>query len=195
MPPWTKLTSDSAAELAEQAGLRGTAVELLAPDMGPEAYVARLREEKLWTDAVAVLAWGLPIREAVGWACLCDRSTSEEGEDPRHDALLAATERYVYEPSDRTRQAALEMAQAEPDQSSGQLLAMAAGFSGGTVQPSGSPPVRVPTDTIPSMIAGAVMIAATRIEPREIGATYERFLERAAEIAAGGPGFWTRTAS
>lgn len=186
MTQWSKLTSTSATELVEQAGLDESARKLLTADMRPEAYLDRLQEEALWPEAIAIMTRALPLREAIGWASLCDRSTTPQDDDPRHAALLAAVEHYIREPTDERGRAALERAQSEPDGSAGQMLATAAGFSGGTIQVGDNPPVPIPVETIPPMIAGAVMVAATRVEPTDIEDTYRVFLQRAVDIAAGG---------
>jgi len=188
MAEWTNLTTDSALELAEQAELGAPAADLVAEGMRPEPFVERLQEEGLLSDAIAVMARALPMREAIGWACLCDRSTTPEDDDPLHAALLGAVEQWVREPTDEHRSAALELAQDEPDQSSGQMLGMATGYSAGEVQVGSNPPVDVPTDTVPPMIAGAVMIAAGRVEPSEAEQTRREFVQRAVEVAAGRSG-------
>lgn len=188
MAEWRNLTTDSASDLAESADLESPATDLLEEGMRPEAFVERLREQELWTEAIAVMARALPVREAIGWACLCDRSTPPEEDDPRHEALLTAVERWIREPTDEHRRQALDLAQDEPDQSSGQMLGMATGYSAGEVQVGNNPPVEVPTDTIPPMIAGAVMIAASRVEPEEAEETRRRFVQRAVEVAAGRSG-------
>lgn len=188
MTEWSKLTSTSAAELAEQAGLDKSARKLLTSDMRPEAYLDRLKEEALWPEAITLMTRALPLRDAIGWASLCDRSTTPQDDDPRHEALLVAVEGYVREPTDERGRAAFERAQSEPDGSTGQMLATATGFSGGTIQVGDNPPVPIPVETVPPMIAGAVMVSATRVEPTDIEDTYRVFLQRAADIAAGGSG-------
>lgn len=186
MAQWTKLTTDSAIELAQKTGLSDSAKAFLAADMRPEVYLELLQEQALWTDAIALMAAALPIVEAIGWACACDRSTiNAEEDDPRHQALLAAVERFVDEPGDDNRTAVLDLLQDEPDESAGEMLAAAASFSDGKVQIGDDPPIPVPTDSIPAMIAGAVTIVATRVEPDELDGTYQSFLQRAVAIASG----------
>lgn len=188
MAEWTNLTTTSAVELAAQAELQEPAAGLAEEGLRPEPFVERLREEGLYSEAIAVMARALPTREAIGWACLCDRSTTPEDDDPRHAELLGAVEQWVREPTDEHRRAALELAQDEPDQDSGQMLGMATGYSAGKVQVGNNPPVDVPTDTVPPMIAGAVMIAAGRVEASEAEQTRREFVQRAVEVAAGRSG-------
>lgn len=188
MAEGTHLTTTSAAELADRAELEEPATDLLTDEMRPEQFVDALRERGYWSEAIAVMARALPAREAIGWACLCDRSTAPEDDDPRHDALLDAVERWVGEPTDEHRRAAFELAQEDSDEGAGQILGTATGFSAGEVRVSDNPPVEVPTDAVPSMIAGAVMIAAGRADAPEVESTYEEFLRRAVDIAAGGSG-------
>lgn len=66
MTEWTQLTSVSAADLAEQAGLDTSARQLLTADMRPEGYRDRLQEQGLLIEAVALMARALPLREAIG---------------------------------------------------------------------------------------------------------------------------------
>lgn len=183
MERWTNLTTESAVELAGRSELDDPAAGLATPGMRPEEFVARLREEGMQAEAIAVMARALPVREAIGWACLCDRATPVEDDDGRHEALLTAVERWVREPEDEHRRAALELAQNEPDQSSGQMLGMAAGYSSGRVAVADNPPVDIPTDMIPPMVAGAVMLAASRVEAEDVEETRAGFLDQAVEIA------------
>lgn len=185
MERWTNLTTESAVELAERSELDDPAAAVATAGMRPEEFVARLREEGMQAEAIAVMARALPVREAIGWACLCDRATPVEDDDGRHEALLTAVERWVREPEEEHRQAALELARDEPDQGSGQMLGMAVGYSSGRVAVADNPPVEIPTDMIPPMVAGAVMLAASRVEPVDVEETRAGFLERAVEIAVG----------
>ncbi len=185
MDQWTNLTTASAADLVEAAELEDPARDFLSEGMRPEAFVDRLRDEEQWTDALTFMAHALPTHEAVGWAVQCDRSTAAGDEGERHEVLLAAVERWLREPDEERRQAALQLAQDEPDDSSGQLLGMAAGYSDGTIVVGGDQRVEIETDMIPAMISGAVMIAAGRPEASEVEETRERFLRWAVEIAEG----------
>lgn len=185
MEEWSHLTTTSAVELAEQAQLEDEARGLAEEGMRPEPFVGRLREEGLYGEAVAVLARALPVREAIGWACLCDRSTTPAEDDERHAALLEAVERWVREPGDEHRRAALELAQDEPDQGSGQMLGMAVGYSAGKLRVGNNPPVEIPTETVPAMIAGAVMLSASRVDAAEVEETFRDFVERGVKVASG----------
>jgi hypothetical protein len=153
--------------------------------MDVDAYVEALEAMSLWTDAIALVARALPVRVAIAWACRCDRDVPGVEDDPRHAALVAAAERWVDEPGEASQAAALELARAKPDGSAGQMLGMAAGLSDGTIRIGKNPPVEVPADTVPAMIAGAVMIAAGRAAP-DVEEVFRRFLRLGVDIAAGG---------
>src|ERR1043165_1843595 len=73
----TKITAQSAAEVCLLARAGGQT--LAAPDtIAPAPFLEQLLSKSLLNDAVQFLAFALPKREAVWWACLCARSEVRE---------------------------------------------------------------------------------------------------------------------
>src|SRR5262249_58763217 len=99
---------------AGRAGVRSEpeAGALLSAAHSPGEFVALLAEQGHATDAARFAAFALPRRAAVWWACLCVRQAlSQDAATPAREALHAA-ERWVVEPSERHRRAALRAAEA-----------------------------------------------------------------------------------
>jgi hypothetical protein len=120
-------------------------------DEPPIAFLKRLAAEGRPDHANAVCAYLLPRREAVWWGCesartlLGDRSRSETTE-------LAAAEAWVREPTEENRRAALDVGTKADTNQPMTWLALAAGWSSGTLA---STPFPVPAQ----MTARAVHVA------------------------------------
>jgi hypothetical protein len=116
---------DAFPEVSEKIGVAPT-------DQSPIDFVKGLMSADKLTDAVTFCAYLLPRREAVWWACRCVRALAGDAAVDRTPGLLAA-EAWVYEPDDGHRQAALDVANKGNTRDPTTWLALAAGWSGGTL--------------------------------------------------------------
>lgn len=161
---------------------------LQGSDSTPTA-LSRLVEEGLLRDAVNVLAHGLPKREGTWLACLAARATLPAEPPQEEKQALEAAERWVFKPSEETREAAMAEANAaNREQSPAQLAASAAAWSGGSLAPPGSPEVPPGDHLTPVAVYTALLIAAYRTEPERAEAKLRRFIEQGVDIANGGSG-------
>lgn len=130
--PLTRIAAKSAAEPAAPARLGRKALGLLRPDQGPREYLEALVGASLYPDAVRFLAFALPIREAVWWACL-HTLMSEASRLHREDTLaLEAVARWVAEPTEEHRR----QAEARAGQATAAgLAARAVTLTGGSLRP------------------------------------------------------------
>src|SRR5262245_21070437 len=94
-----------AAPLAAQAKLPPPALALVTTEATPRQFVDALVRREMHADAIRFLAFALPGREAIWWACQCVRYTKPVLPAPQEQALVAAT-RWVIDPSDARRQEA-----------------------------------------------------------------------------------------
>jgi hypothetical protein len=161
-PSAAKSSTRSAAEITEKSSLRERARALLRPDMTPCEYLAALIRDDHLVDAADFLAHMLPKPEAVWWGIQCARSAAASPEDvhPTHIAALAVAEKWLQDPSEQNRRAALSAAQDAGMGRPAGLVAIGVFFSGGSLAPASVPTVPAGEHLTAAMIAGAVIQAA-----------------------------------
>jgi hypothetical protein len=180
-----KVTARTAAEVCQQLPLGDEAKALLRDGLTPAQYLAALMGAQLHLDAIRFLARALPKREAVWWACVCTRGALGDSPPPASAAALRAAERWVADPSEDNRRAA--MAAAEPiglGDPAG-CAAVASFWSGGSLAPPALPVVPPGEHLTAHAAAGAVMLAAVRTEPAKAAEKHRRFLALGIEVANG----------
>jgi hypothetical protein len=170
-----KVEAKTAAEICGALKLSPPAQKLLDPQVSPAEFLARLGETGMTQDAVGFLAYALPKREAVWWACQCVREAGLDSSDNAKAALLAAAH-WVADPSENHRRAAhaaAERAESAPES----FVALGAFFSGGSMAPPEAPEVKPAEDLTPCMVMNAVLMAAVVKEPEKAPQKYRRFVE------------------
>ena len=160
-----------AEELASALTLSRPALARLSPDMKPGAYLKALLQDRRWSDAIRFLAYALPPRKAVWWACLCAEHVVESGESAEWAAVRAAA-RWVVAPSAAHANDAVRIAQTLPSSSPGHALARAAEASGETPD---APPAAGKANPAGRLAAAAVLLAAAE-EPNDLVHLYRQFL-------------------
>jgi hypothetical protein len=139
-------------------------------------------------EATRLLAYALPKREAVWWACMCAAHTAPP-DLPEADRLAReAAERWVRQQGDENRRAAMRLAEATTLEAPEGWTAVAVFWSGETIGPEDQPPVPPPPHVTGKAVAGTVYLAAVRSDPSRLNTRLKRFLESGRNIAAGGPG-------
>jgi len=193
---WKKVIAERVGDVLGDAGLEPESIELLEPEMRPEAFVQALSEAELWVDAIKVLAHSLPPRELVWWACVCARHSGAVADDREEMAALVAAERWVYKPSKENRHEAFRLVQESTSGSAGSVTAMAAAFSEGTTPLADGKEVENEDNSLPGLVLAAVMISANasanasaNIEANKDFDEQSRiYVESARDIACGGDG-------
>jgi hypothetical protein len=179
-----KIAERPPREVCARADLGADALALLDDGLEPEAFLRLLLERELYADATKYLAHALPKRETVWWGLLAVRS--QLGEAPPADAaaVLAAAERWVRQPTDEHRYAAMQAAEADMG-SAASMVGIAAFMSGGSIAPAGNETVPPPAHLTGTMVASAVILSAVTPDPLEAPAKYKTYLARGIEIAQG----------
>jgi hypothetical protein len=182
-----KISAKKAAEICALAAAAGRTL----PDPGdtsPAEYLKKLLSAPALDEAVQFMAFALPKREAVWWACVCVRTQVRESTPAPTLAALTAAEAWVYRPADDTRRAAMERAQATQFDSALIWPAVAAFWSSGSLAPPNLPAVPPPLHLSGVAVCGAVTLAAVQTEPALAEQKRQRYIEIAIDIANGGSG-------
>ena len=158
---------------------------LLTDESSTKEFIALLVEKELFKDALRMVAYLLPKREAVGWGCLCVRHVSGQTKKaspfrrftpPWNDGCLLPMRRIAGRP----RQAADKE---NPKTPSG-LLAMAAFFAGPSMAPPNSPTVPPPDHITSEIVASVVFLAGVVEEPEKAKEKYRVFMQKALALMA-----------
>jgi hypothetical protein len=175
----------SSEKLCCELNLSAEARELASENCRGSELFCRLREARLYPDALRLLPHLLPKRRAVWWGCLCvwhahkDRLSSEAAQ------ALEATIRWIHSPDEAHRRACEAAAQAAELQNSAGCVAMAAFWSSGSMSRPELPAVAAPPALCAKLIAGAVLLAAAEYQPHRLEEHYEQFLMLGEQVARG----------
>jgi hypothetical protein len=171
-------------DLCEQAKLGEEAKALLKDGHTPQQFLELLIGKKLFQDAIRLVAFALPKREAVGWGCLCVRHSLGTDDASKISETQVAAEGWVSNPEDGNRWAAKGAADKEGLESPSALLALAAFFSGGSIVPASLQPVAPPDQMTSQFVAGAVMISAVKNQPEKAAEKCRVFLQKGMALMA-----------
>lgn len=171
------------AQVASMAELEPPALGLQRPAFGPREYLDALIEAEYLADAVKFLAHLLPRREAVWWAWMCARKGLGEAPPAEEQTALLATEKWISEPSDEHRRAALEAANAASLESPAGCAALAAFLSGGSLAPPGMAEIPPPRYAAAKAVYGSLVFSAVTVEPEKAPEKFRTFLQYGLELA------------
>lgn len=139
-------------------------------------------------EATRLLAYALPKREAVWWACMCAAHTAPPDLAEPDRLAREAAEQWVRQPNDKNRRAAMAHAEATSFEAPEAWTAVAVFWSGDTIGPEDQPAVPPAPHMTGKAVAGTIYLAAVRTDPSLQNARLKRFLESGRDIAAGGTG-------
>jgi len=184
----TKITVQSAQEICQLAAAGGHPLSAPFEEATPVEFLERLIGARNLDEAVRFLAFALPRREAVWWACVCARMELREPAPELQVNALVAAETWVRRPTDEHRRAAMTCAQAAKFESPAAWAAVAAFWSSGSMAPPELPEVPPAAHLLGVAVAGSVTLAAVLSTPELASEKRERYLEAALNIANGGNG-------
>lgn len=171
------------ADICSVAELGPDAMALMRPEQKPPDFVAALVEKKLYTDAVRFLAHALPKREAVWWGWMSARRAAGENPPPVIKAALAATEKWIAQPTEENRRAAHAAGQQAQFGTAAGCAGLGAFFSGGSLAPPEAPIVPPGDYLTAKAISGAVNFAAMSGEPKEAPEKFKSFIAQGEDVA------------
>ena len=174
-----------ASEVCSHFALGDTARRLLTPELTAEKYLELLIQNKQYMDAVRLLAYALPTREAIVWANSIAHQFSQDNPSEEFTKALAAVEKWLSEPNDENRRAALKAAELAEFSTPAGCAALAVFFSGGSVAPPDGPVIPPQDGSAANAVVGTILIAAVLKDPEKAEVKYQAFLSEGQKIAAG----------
>ncbi|MFQ3650891.1 MAG: hypothetical protein SNJ75_11205 [Gemmataceae bacterium] len=175
----------SAREVGQRAGLDAEVYQLLSSEANVLQAAKQLLAQRHEGAAFRLLAWGLPRREAVWWACECVRLLMAETAPAEERAALEAARRWTCEPTEDHRRQAETAAQVVNFATPAGQCAIAAFWSGGSMAPAKLATVAPPENLLPKACANAVLLATLQGKPAEIPQRAIFCVEIAAQVSKG----------
>jgi TPR repeat protein len=169
-----------AVEICRYFTLSEEGKKALSPDLMPEQFAELLFQNNRHSDAVQLIAHYLPKRQGVFWAMTCVRQVTPEPA-PEAESALKAAEKWIAEPSEDTRKAALKAADAADAGTPAGCTALAAYYSDGmprTEDPKANARAYFMTA---KLVGSAVLLAATE-DPEQLMPRFESFIRKGLEI-------------
>lgn len=123
------------AELRAAVPFDAEARQLAAAAAGIDVLLEQLQAAKLDVDAIRLLAYALPIRQAVWWGLLCTWHGLDGSPDAEQNMAVQAASRWVLEPTHAQQHTAQAVAQARPLQQAADCCVRAAGLAGHVERP------------------------------------------------------------
>ncbi len=173
-------TAVTATSYVRRADLDEEIQPLLTDEINVRGFFDALMEADRVPEALDLMTRVLPARYAIAWASEClERDLAEQAEPDQADRLcLAATKRWLGEPSEQHRRSALEMAERLEYATAGAWLAAAVAWSSGSIAPENLEAVPAPPEASPQALAATLKLIAAR-EKDAFDARLREFLELA----------------
>ena len=162
--------------LSEEAG------RLLDEKQTLLVYLYRLMNERLFVDAVRLLAHALPPRDGIRWAADCAKRSA--GSAPAAAALASAAA-WLTDPDEPRRRACGEAAAAAGCATAAGAAALAVFLSGGSIAPAGRPAAAPGEHLTSRAVANAVILAALAGERGKTAERYFQDLKEGIALATG----------
>jgi len=179
----TTLHFARAQDLFDAYEAAGSDIRARPQGEAPLEFLERLAASATPEEAITFAAYLLPRRKAVWWGHECVVSLDHLlGEDDRR--MLHLAEIWVAEPEEDNRRRALDEALACAHKSPGVWIALAAGWSGGSMADAGSPAVPPPAFLTPRAVNAGILGALARVDNSFRSKTLSTFVGMGASLAA-----------
>lgn len=134
-----------------------------------------LAEKGFYHDAVLLLSYMLPKREAVWWASQCARSSVTTKTPARESTAINLAEAWAMKPDNDKRRKVLALGEDIGSYSAAGMVAMAAGWSAGNIAADDALDVPSPPHLSAVAVSAAVALAASA-DPDHLDENYKRFI-------------------
>ena len=182
--PGKSVLERKAAEVCKEAPLSDDAKPLMTAEVTVQALVPALMEKELPADAVMVLAFTLPKREAVGWGLHCVKQIYGPTPLKPVQAVFQSVQQWLADLSEAHRRSAHDAAEAADSSTPAGCLGMAVFFSGGSIAPPTAPAVAPQPNLTHQMVAAALYLAAVFAEPEKASEKFASFIADGLKLAS-----------
>jgi hypothetical protein len=171
-------------QLCDRAKLGDESKMLLTDELSTKQFLGLLIEKELFQDAIRLVAYLLPKREAIGWGCLCVRHILASQKDKPLPNVQMAAERWVAAPNEENRWAAKQAADQEDPRTPSGFLALAVFFAGPSMAPPNVQAVPPPDHITSEIVANAVILSGVIDEPEKAKEKHRVFMQKASALIA-----------
>lgn len=185
---FVKIQQKQASEITGLFELSEDGKALLTDGISPADFLQLLIGQENYADAINFMAYALPKREAVWWACLCARSCQSSESNPLEAKAIELAEAWVYKPTQENCTPTFTAAEAIDFKTAAGWAAISAFWSGDNISPIKDNIVKPAADLTAKATSGSVMLAMAQDGPELINEKAQRFIRQAIDIAAGGDG-------
>lgn len=169
----SKLRFSTAQEIFEAFPAAREIIQTAPTTEPPLSFLRKLVAAGDHKDAIGFCAFLMPRRETVWWALQCIQRMQMPGTPA--DPGLKAAEAWVRDPTDETRRAALALGESGHHANLGTWVALAAGYSGGSMVATHAVPS--PPDLTAKTARIAVLTALGRVSEPERDAALRNYVE------------------
>ena len=180
-----RLTAESAAELCRKVELSDGARLLARDGQTPRELLDLLIDGRQHLDAIRLLAYAMPRREAVWWAISCAKIAHAIVSNENVKAAIEATELWIFDPTDPNRRATMTAAERAGLGTPAGCSCASVFFSGGSLAPPNVPEVPPGDFVTAQLAAAAVQMAAVFTEPEKVSEKHRHFLGLGRKIIDG----------
>jgi hypothetical protein len=180
-----KIPYDTCAPILERFDLTDDAVDIVAPDLAPEAAIDVMAKNALMTDMVQFFAQGMPPREGVCWALAVQKDLMPEVSVVTQE-LWGRVVKWVRDPQERTRIGLMQAGENGDNDDPITWLCNAVAWNGsGSIGPIDGPTVLPPERLHAAALVGAVALLAGETDD-SLAAALKAIQTRGLEVAQGG---------
>ncbi|WEX10879.1 hypothetical protein [Chelativorans sp. AA-79] len=177
-----RLRFRTAKELFNAYATAGEDMRSAPSDLPSIEFCRALLDGKIPEEAVTFCAYLLPRRVAVWWGhqCLTHIGNILDEQDLQ---MLTLAEEWIREPEEERRYAALDAGMAAGVKTPGVWIALAAGWSGGSVAPRGLAPVTPPPHLTARAINTGILAALARVPLARRASVLRQFVDMGLGLA------------
>jgi hypothetical protein len=169
-----------AGEIARYMTLSESGQAVLDPAAEPDEFAEKLAKANVHPDAVQVIAHYLPKRQGVFWALTCARQAGP-APGPESEVALKAAEKWIADPTEENRAAALKAADAADAGTPAGCTALAAYYADNLPRAEDARTNARAYFMTAKLVSSAVLLAATS-DPQQMQARFASFVEKGLEI-------------
>jgi hypothetical protein len=149
-------------------------------------FLQEAADARKWHPAVSFCAYLLPRRVAIAWGCRSLRRMFDHF-DANDSRSLNFAESWVRQPDEQARNKALAVGNANDPEQPATWLALAAGWSGGSVVPAEFAPVEAKPEQAARAVRAALLIGLCRLQRDSRDRIMTACLEDGIQLARGEP--------